>query len=623
MPTVEINRILNRVEKPLRYLGDEYNVVKKDWEKTPVRSLFAFPDLYEVGMSHLGLKIIYNVVNQHPDMLMERVFTPWVDMEEELRNNNISLFSLENQKPINEFDVIGFTLQYEMTFTNILNILDLGKIPKLSEERGDEDPLIIAGGPCVYNPEPMADFIDVFIIGDGEEIILELLEEVRRNKKKNKGKMEKKSLLKDLMKISGLYIPSFYKEDENGIAHPIVEGAPFPIVKRTVQDLDKASFPLKPIVPYIETVHDRAMVEVLRGCNRGCRFCHAGIVYRPVRERSKEVLIEQVKEIIKNTGYDDVAFTSLSTSDYSGIQELIRETADAYSEKGIGISLPSLRVDNFSVGIAKEVSRVRKTSLTFAPEAGTQRMRDIINKGVTEEEMLEVARAAFTEGWQHIKLYFMIGLPWETEEDVLGIVDLARKVLAEGDKVCQDRRQKPRVTISVASFIPKSHTPFQWVPQDTLKTTQEKQMLIRRNIRNKRIVFDYHDGELALIEGIFARGNRKVGKALLKAFEKGCKLDSWRKFFDNNKWLEALSEAGCSFEEYNFRERGLDEVFPWDIINTGVRKTFLASEYKKAAEAELTGDCRYTSCSVCGICQDLPVKIDYKGDRKIEIKSKI
>lgn len=621
MPSVEINKILNRVEKPLRYLGDEYNVVKKDWEKTSLKTAFAFPDLYEVGMSHLGLKIIYNIVNQHPDMLMERVFSPWVDMEEELRANELSIFSLENQKPINDFDVIGFTLQYEMTFTNILNILDLGGIPKLSSERNDENPLIIAGGPCVYNPEPIADFIDVFIIGDGEEIIIELLEEVKINKEKNNGKLDKKSLLLELVKISGLYIPSFYDVDDKGIAYPIVEEAPFPVMKRTVADLDKAVFPLKPIVPYIETVHDRAMVEVLRGCNRGCRFCHAGIVYRPVRERSKDLLVEQVKEIIKNTGYDEIAFTSLSTSDYSGIQCLISETADEFSEKGVGISLPSLRVDNFSVSIAKEVSRVRKTSLTFAPEAGTQRMRDIINKGVTEEEMLGVARAAFKEGWLNIKLYFMMGLPWETEEDILGIVDLAYKVLAEGDKIYKDSHQKPKVTISVAAFVPKSHTPFQWVPQDSLEKIREKQNLIRKNIKNKRIVFNYHDGDLALIEGVFARGDRKVGKVLLRAFEKGCKLDGWRKFFDYNKWLEAMAEEGCTFEDYNFRERDQDEIFPWDIINTGVRKSYLRSEYDKAAAIELTGDCRFTGCTVCGVCQDLPVKIDYKGAGQIEIKS--
>ena len=621
MPDITINKILNKVEKPLRYLGDEYNAVKKDWEKTAVRSLFAFPDIYEVGMSHLGLKIIYNIVNQNPDFLMERVFTPWIDMEEELRKSGLSLFSLENKKPIKEFDVIGLTLQYEMTYTNILNILDLGKIPKLSGERHNDDPLIIAGGPCVYNPEPLADFIDVFIIGDGEEIIVELLEEVRKNKKKNQGSLDKEGLLQELLKIPGLYIPKFYEADEKGVVAALTEAAPVPVVKRTVQNMDEALFPTRPIVPYIEIVHDRAMVEVMRGCNRGCRFCHAGIVYRPVRERSKGVLLEQVREIIKNTGYDEVAFTSLSTSDYSGIEELIRKTADQYSEQGVGISLPSLRVDNFSVNIAKEVSRVRKTTLTFAPEAGTQRMRDVINKGVTEEEMLEVARAAYEEGWQNLKLYFMIGLPTETEEDVLGIVELAEKVLAEGDKAYAERNFKPKVSISVAAFVPKSHTPFQWVKQDSPEVIREKQLLIKKRIKSRRIVFNYHDGELGLIEGVFARGDRKVGKALLRAYEMGCKLDSWRQYFDFEKWLFALAEEEISLDEYNYRERARDEVFPWDIINTGVRKSFLLKEYEKALKGELTGDCRFSLCSVCGVCQDLPVKIDYKGEHKVEIKS--
>jgi len=613
--------ILPKVEKPLRYLGDEWNVVKKPWSDVRLRTVFAFPDIYEVGMSHLGLSIIYNVVNEEPDFLMERVFAPWVDMEEQLKNHNLPLFSLESYKPLYEFDVIGFTLQYEMSFSNILNMLALGKVPLKSEERDDNHPLVIAGGPCAYNPEPLSDFIDAFILGEGEEVTIEVFRVIAKNKEQ--GNFSREKTLRELAQIKGIYIPKFYDVEyfPDGKIKSITPNVPYAsakISKRFMKNLDEAYFPTKPIVPYLEVVHDRAMLEVLRGCTRGCRFCQAGILYRPVRERSPEVLKEQAEKLLKNTGHNELSLTSLSTSDYTCVEPLIKELLDKYENEGVGISLPSLRVDSFSMGLAQQVQRVRKSSLTFAPEAGTQRLRDVINKGVTEENLMKVARHAFENGWSQIKLYFMIGLPTETNEDLEGIADLAYKVLNLGDEIRKANGAsgpQPKVTISVAGFVPKAHTPFQWEPQVNLEKLKEKQQYLGSKIRNRRITYNYHDAKLSFVEAIFAKGDRRLGKALYKAWEKGCKFDGWSQHFKYETWLEAIEETGLDPQWYAYRTLNYEDILPWEHIDIGVKKQFLSKEHQKALEIATTGDCRFKHCTVCGICQDFDVALDLKGGK--------
>jgi len=623
------NKILPKVEKPLRYLGDEWNVEKKDWDSVRLKAVFAFPDIYEIGMSHLGLSIIYHLVNDRHDFLMERVFAPWTDMEDELKKNNLPLFSLESYKPLNEFDVVAFTLQYEMSFSNILNMLDLGRVPVWSFERGNSDPLVIAGGPCAYNPEPLADFIDAFVIGEGEEVTLEVLEVIARHKEARNGQLERGQLLEELISVPGVYVPKFYQVDylPDGKVkeiQPLHKNAPKSIAKRYMKNLDTAFFPTKPIVPYLEVVHDRAMLEVLRGCTRGCRFCQAGMLYRPVRERHPEVLKEQAEKLIRNTGYNEISLTSLSTSDYTCIEPVIKELLDKYSEEGIGISLPSLRVDSFSMDLANQVQRVRKSSLTFAPEAGTQRLRDVINKGVTEENLMQVTEVAFREGWHKIKLYFMMGLPTETNEDLDGIADLAYKVLLLGDKVRREQGVKGlqlQVTISVAGFVPKAHTPFQWVPQTRIADLKEKQQYLRSKIKNKRVTYNYHDAQLSFIEAIFAKGDRKLGKILYTAWQKGCKFDGWSQHFKFEVWLESIKEVGLDPDWYAYRELDYNDILPWEHIDMGVKKQYLIQEHQKAMETAVTGDCRFKHCTVCGICQDFDVALDLKGGKPGESKN--
>jgi radical SAM family uncharacterized protein len=606
-------QILPRVIKPIRYQGNEFNAVHKNWEETPVRMVFAFPDLYEVGMSHLGLQILYGLVNDEPELLMERTFAPWTDMEELLRKKKVPLFSLESYRPVKDFDFLGFTLQYEMSFTNILNMLDLGGIPLKAKDRDDSYPIIIGGGPCAYNPEPLADFFDLIVLGDGEEVILELLKLAKKYKRE--GRIVKKEFLEEALKLRGIYIPSFYEAEyeEDGVykgIKPLNPKAPVEIIKNLVENLDKAYFPTKPIVPYADTIHDRVMLEVLRGCTRSCRFCQAGVLYRPVRERAPETLVKQAKELVKATGHDEISLTSLSTADYTCVQPLITLLMNEFQDKNVGVSLPSLRVDAFSVDLAKEIQKVRKTGLTFAPEAGTQRLRNVINKGVTEDNLMEAVSGAFKAGWTTIKLYFMIGLPTETMEDVAGIANLAYKVVRTGKQILKESKiKKPvKVTVSVSSFVPKAHTAFQWVPQDTIEVLEEKQQYLRSLIRDKHITYNYHDARLSFLEAVFAKGDRRLGKVLEKAWSLGCKFDSWTEHFKYDLWLDAFAACGLDPKYYAYRTIEWREKLPWEHLKTGVSKEYLYHEYEKALAEELTHDCRLERCTTCGVCGDLKVK---------------
>ncbi len=600
--------LLHSVAKPARYTGGEWNIVRKDPGKTPVRFALVLPDVYEVGMSNLGLKILYGILNDREDTYAERAYCPWPDMEAVMREAEAPLCSLETHTPLRDFDAVGFSLQYEMTYSNILTMLDLGGIPLESGSRSDADPVIVGGGPCAYNPEPLADFFDCFVIGEGEDVIGEMAATIASWKQGGR-QGGRAVLLKLLAKLDGIYVPAFYHAElpEDGSflqVAPSTDFAPLTVTKRVVADLDSASFPTRPIVPYLETVHDRIMLELFRGCTRGCRFCQAGVIYRPVRERKPETLLRLAQELADNTGYDEISLVSLSSADYSCLKGLANDLLTRFAPQRVSLSLPSLRIDSFSIELANEIQKVRRSGLTFAPEAGTQRLRDVINKGVTEADLFEAAGAAFRSGWSGIKLYFMIGLPTETDEDVLAIADLARKVLALSRNV-----RNRKVTVSVSTFVPKAHTPFQWVPQLSIAEMERRQSLLRAAFRDRSISFNWHDPQTSRLEGVFARGDRRVGRVLLEAWRRGARFDGWSEHFRPDIWEDAFVAAGIDPDFYTVRNRIIGESLPWSHIQCGASQAWLAEEWARAMSGSLTHDCRDGECTGCGVCQDLGVSV--------------
>ena len=595
--------ILFKVEKPSRYIGGELNEIVKDPESVDIRFAFCFPDVYEVGMSHLGSRILYHTINLREGTYCERTFAPCPDMEALMRDKNIPLFTLETKDSLNDFDILGFTLQYEMSYTNMLNMLDMCNIPLRTSERGEDYPIIMAGGPCAYNPEPLYDVVDFFEIGEGEEIMNDVLDVYKQFKKENKSKAE---FLREIAKIEGVYVPSLYEvtyNEDNTIKEfkPKYEDVPAKVKKRIINNYTAVEFPEDIIVPYTDIVHDRIVLETFRGCTNGCRFCQAGMIYRPVREKTREDLVKQARKLVENTGYDEISLSSLSTCDYSDIKELIHDLMEEHEPDKVGVALPSIRVDAFSVDLIKEIQKVRKTGLTFAPEAGSQRMRDIINKGLTEDRILEAARSAFEAGWRTLKLYFMVGLPYEELDDCRGIGELAEKMVKEYAEIPKGKNNKGlRITVSTSILVPKPFTPFQWAPMARIEDVNKKIEAVKGSIKSKCIVYNYHEQKTSYMESVFARGDRRLCDVLIKAFEKGARFDGWTQYFNFDYWTEALNECNVDGDFYAYRERTYDEILPWDFIDIGVTRKYLERENEKAKKAELTQNCR-KGCTGCGV----------------------
>ena len=597
--------------KPARYTGGEFNSVVKNFDETACRIVLALPDVYEVGMSNLGLAILYSILNRRDDTLCERVYAPWIDAEKVMREENIPLFALESKRNVRDFDFLGFSLQYEMIYSNVLNMLDLAKISLYASDRAEDEPFIIGGGPCVYNVEPVADLFDFFIVGEAEEVFGEVIEAFIAWK--SAGKVGgRRGFLKGLLSVKGIYVPSFYEplySGEKFLGLKALDNAPQKILKRVVKDFNATPSVENPVVPFMEIVHDRAMLELFRGCSRGCRFCQAGMTYRPVRERNSETLRKMARRLIDSSGWDEISLTSLSSADYSCLNRLIDDLQSDFRNEKVSFSLPSLRIDSFSIELAEKVQSVRKSGLTFAPEAGTQRLRDVINKNVTEENLLDACAAAFAKGWRNVKLYFMLGLPTETDDDIAGIADLAKKVA--------ELKRGVKVTISVACFVPKPWTPFQWFGQISEEEFERRQNLLKSLINNKAITYNYHNAQLSVLEGVLARGDRRLAKVIEAAWRNGAKFDGWSDLFNYEAWSAAFESCGVNKNYYSGRERDFWEILPWEHTSPGVDKSFLLAEWEKSQVGETTRDCRRTSCTGCGVCMNLGVHvIDFDKEKK-------